>query len=50
MPSKSSFNIDGLLEYLKIGIPSIGVLCLDWWSFEVMMIFASGLSVLDVAV
>ena len=50
MPSKSSFNINGLIEFLRIGIPSIGVLCLDWWSFEIMMIFASGLSVQAVAV
>ena len=50
MPSKSSFNVNGLIEFLRIGIPSIGVLCLDWWSFEIMMIFASGLSVQAVAV
>jgi Na+-driven multidrug efflux pump len=35
---------------MKIGLPSIVVLCLDWWSFEIMMIFASGLSVQAVAV
>jgi MATE family multidrug resistance protein len=50
MPNKSSFNVNGLIEFLRIGIPSIGVLCLDWWSFEIMMIFASGLSVQAVAV
>lgn len=50
MPSKSSLNVNGLIEYLRMGIPSIGVLCLDWWSFEIMMIFAVGLSVQAVAV
>ena len=50
IPSQSSFEVKGLIEFLKIGIPSIGVLCLDWWSFEIMMIFASGLSVKAVAV
>jgi MATE family multidrug resistance protein len=45
LPTKSSFKLEGLIEFLKIGLPSIGVLCLDWWSFEVMMIFASGLSI-----
>ena len=50
MPSKSSLNVNGLIEYLRVGIPSIGVLCLDWWSFEIMMIFAAGLSVQAVAV
>ena len=45
LPTKSTFNISGLTEFLKIGLPSIGVLCLDWWSFEIMMVLASGLSV-----
>ena len=50
LPTKSSFNLKGLVEFMKIGLPSIVVLCLDWWSFEIMMIFASGLSVQAVAV
>jgi MATE family multidrug resistance protein len=40
-PSKSIFNMKGLIEFMKIGLPSIGMICLEWWSFEIMTIIAA---------
>jgi multidrug resistance protein, MATE family len=40
---KDSFK--DLNEYLKIGIPSCFMLCLEWWSFEVLAFMAGYLSV-----
>jgi MATE family multidrug resistance protein len=31
-------------SYLKIGIPSLIMLCLEWWSFEVLAIMAGYIS------
>jgi MATE family multidrug resistance protein len=42
-PDKDCFS--GIKEYLKIGIPSSAMLCLEWWSFEVITIFAGYISV-----
>ena len=50
LPSKSSFELAGLREYLKVGIPSIGMLCFEWWSFEVMILISAMLSIKAVAV
>lgn len=33
--------MQGLLDYLKLGLPSIGMVCLEWWSFEIMTLFAA---------
>lgn len=41
--TKASFqNISG---YLKVGIPSATMLCLEWWSFEVLAFMAGYISV-----
>lgn len=41
--TKESF--EDLGEYLKIGIPSCCMLCLEWWSFEVLALMAGYISV-----
>lgn len=41
--TKESFT--GLREYLKVGIPSTTMLCLEWWSFEVLALMAGYISV-----
>jgi Na+-driven multidrug efflux pump len=49
-PSKSSFRCECLIEFMKVGLPSIGVLILSWWSFELMSLFAAGISVKCIAI
>lgn len=47
-----TFNIDSLKnwrQFLVFGVPSILMLCLEWWSFEVLAIFAGWFSVEDLA-
>jgi MATE family multidrug resistance protein len=44
-PDKSCFNIRGLIEFLKFGIPSAAMLCLEWWSFELMTFLSGYISV-----
>ena len=41
--NKESFRELG--QYLKIGIPSTTMLCMEWWSFEVLAIMAGYISV-----
>ena len=36
---------EGIREYLVIGIPSAGMLCLEWGGFEVLALVASAISV-----
>lgn len=46
------FNSDsfkGLFEYLEYGVPSALILCLEWWSFEILSLFAGMLSVEELA-
>uniref|UniRef100_A0A7S3N2X1 Uncharacterized protein n=1 Tax=Euplotes harpa TaxID=151035 RepID=A0A7S3N2X1_9SPIT len=46
------FNADsftGLFEYLEYGIPSALILSLEWWSFEILSLFAGLLSVEELA-
>jgi hypothetical protein len=35
---------------MKVGLPSVGVLSLSWWSFELMSLFAAGISVKCIAI
>jgi Na+-driven multidrug efflux pump len=35
----------GLKEYTIFGISSMGTICLEWWSFECMMLLSSYISV-----
>ena len=41
MPSRKTFEVQGLREYLKVGVPSIGMLCFEWWSFEIMILISA---------
>lgn len=47
LPNKDSFI--GWWEYLKFGVPAALMLCLEWWSFEIMAIFAGMLSIDELA-
>jgi len=42
-PNKESFK--GLQEYMKIGIPSIGLICMELWCVELMALVAGYISV-----
>lgn len=37
-----NFSVSGITAYLKLGLPSIALVCVDWWSFEAMLL-VSGL-------
>lgn len=46
------FNSDCFREwwqYLKYGVPAALMLCLEWWSFEVLSIIAGMLGVVELA-
>ena len=38
------FDKNGLIDYFKEGIPSIGMLSLEWWAYEIMTVFAAYIS------
>ncbi len=42
---KECINAKGLWEFVKLGLSSMGTICLEWWSFELMMLFSSYISV-----
>jgi multidrug resistance protein, MATE family len=44
------FEIKGLMNYFKLGIPSTGMLCLEWWAFEIMTLLAAYISLKATAV
>lgn len=50
MPTHASFNLVGLKDFMKIGIPSIAMLCVELWSFEFMALMAAMISVESIAV
>lgn len=37
-PGFSCINMEGILSYLKLGIPSTFLICIDWWAFELLLI------------
>ena len=39
-PNKKAVSLEGCKTYMLLGIPSIGLMCLDWWVFEIMAILA----------
>lgn len=46
------FNADsfkGWWEYLKYGVPSALMLCLEWWCFEILALYAGFLSINELA-
>ena len=45
--NKDSFK--GYGEYFKFGIPSALIICLEWWSYELLTIYAGMLSVDELA-
>jgi multidrug resistance protein, MATE family len=49
-PTKSCLQMSGFIEFMKFGVPSIGIVCLDWWSYEVMLLLAAGISVKSIAI
>lgn len=45
LPDWKSFkDLSGLVSFMKLGLPSIGMLCLEWWSFELMILYSAYLS------
>jgi multidrug resistance protein, MATE family len=38
-PTKESFR--NIREYLNVAVPSMLMLCLEWWSFEIQTVLAS---------
>jgi len=50
MPDSKSFSPAGLLQFLKIGAPSMMMACIELWSFECMAILAAMMSVESIAV
>jgi multidrug resistance protein, MATE family len=49
-PTKACLQMSGFIEFMKFGVPSIGLVCLDWWSYEIMLLFAAGISVKSIAI
>ncbi|TNV79111.1 hypothetical protein FGO68_gene194 [Halteria grandinella] len=45
MPTRECFDLVGLLEYMKLGLPSIGMVCMEWSSFEIMTIYSAYIGV-----
>jgi MATE family multidrug resistance protein len=43
---KECFDSQGLLHYYKLGMSSIGMISLEWWCYEIMMVFAARLGVM----
>jgi len=39
-------TFSGLIDYLKLGAPSAVMLCLEWWSFELLTLTSGYLGVL----
>ena len=38
-PSPDLFNGPKLIEFLRIGIPSMVAVCAEWWAFDVLQVF-----------
>ncbi len=43
MPNKDSFN--GLLPYIRFVFPAMLMLCVEWWTFEILTFLSSWISV-----
>ena len=50
MPTRASFYWVGIKDFMKIGIPSVAMLCVELWSFELMAMMAAMISVESIAV
>lgn len=42
---RECFDARGLKDYMKFGVSSIGMQSLEWWSYEMMMVFSAYLGV-----
>ena len=42
-PNERSF--EGLWEYMSLGLPLGVMLCLEWWAFEIMVLFSGYIGV-----
>lgn len=42
---RECFDLNGLKSYMKFGLTSIGMLGLEWWSYEMMMVFSAYIGV-----
>ena len=38
MPDRRTLDSTGIKEYVKLGVPSIIMICLDWWVWELMVL------------
>lgn len=45
LPNRECFYAKGLWEFMKIGIVSVLMMCLEWWSFEIMTLLAAYVSI-----
>lgn len=45
----NSDSFQGMWSYLKLGLPAFGMTCLEWWTFEIVNIFAGWLSADELA-
>ena len=45
IPDKRTFELDGIMEYYRIGIPNTLMRCFEIWAYEVMIIVAGYISV-----
>ena len=42
-PNKYCFY--GIVDYMKLGIPAMLMICLEWWTFELQTFIASFISI-----
>jgi Na+-driven multidrug efflux pump len=49
LPNRQVMEGQGLKEFLKIGVPSILMACIELWSFELMALLAALMSVEAIA-
>jgi hypothetical protein len=40
-PTIECVHISGILEYMKLGAPSMAMQCFEGWSFEIMVLFTT---------
>lgn len=43
LPNKDCFK--GLTDFMKVGLPSVAMLCLGWWGYELMTLLSGYISV-----
>lgn len=44
-PDAQIFNYEGVMQYMKLGLPSAGMLCIEWWSFEIVVLLSGYMGV-----